>query len=133
MDITSVRLGLETNLATVSGLRVSHVWPDSVNPPAALVTYGGPEFLRRNTLDRTHEANFDVVLVVSLAGNRENAQDALDAYLDTSGSGSVIAALEANNAAWDFAHVLWVNVPTLMEINGVTGFLGATLRVQVIG
>ena len=36
-SISELRAGIKTNLATISGLRVSDFQPDSINPPVAIV------------------------------------------------------------------------------------------------
>lgn len=135
MNIAAVRDGLKANLATVSGLRAHDVWPDTVNPPAALVTYTGPEFLRRSTLARTWEAYFDVQMIVSMAGGLDNAQHLMDAYLVTEGVGSVIAAIESDDTldgAAEYVLVQYVTEPLVVQVAEVA-YLGTTLRVQVVG
>ena len=92
--LTQIRAGLAARLATISGLNTHYVWPSTVTPPAAIIlprsgqynlTIGGNDTLW----------SFDITIVVKL-GQFEAGQDALDAYLDSSGASSVAAAIRAD-------------------------------------
>lgn len=100
-----VRDGLQTRLATISGLRTHATWPDTVNPPAALVRPLGSTFDQR--YGNGTVIHFEIVLVLQL-GTLRTAQDALDAYLDPSGASSIVAAIEGDRTLGGYADTLAV-------------------------
>jgi hypothetical protein len=93
MNVTNVRAGLKTRLATITGLRVWDVIPDQVTPPGAVV--GQLDF----TFDIDNArgldiANVDVYVIVQRFDAR-SSQNQLDDYLG-SGSKSIKTAIEAD-------------------------------------
>lgn len=98
MDIGSIRDGLKTRLATVSGLRTYDTAPDKPEVPAAVVLPDDP-FINYHEAMNAGLAilNFRVIVVVNRA-TVERAQDALDGYLSsgTGESSSLIDAIEAD-------------------------------------
>lgn len=93
MNVSSVRDGIKTRLATISGLRVWDVIPDQVTPPGAVV--GQLDF----TFDIDNArgvdlANVDVYVIVQRMDAR-SGQNKLDEYLG-SGSKSIKTAIEAD-------------------------------------
>lgn len=94
MNVSNVRDGLKTRLATISGLRVWDVIPDQVTPPGAVIGQLDFTFDIDNArgLD---QANVDIYVIVQRFDAR-SGQDKLDAYLAGSGSGSIKAALESD-------------------------------------
>lgn len=93
--IQAVMEGLETRLATISGLRVQDIQPDQVNLPAAYV--GLPETVDyRAAFQRGLMAlDMRVTVIVSAASDRVG-QHALAAYANPTGTSSVIAAVEGD-------------------------------------
>jgi hypothetical protein len=90
MNIDSIRDGLVTRLATISGLRTHPRVPDLVEPPAAFVNVTGVVY--GNTFDGACTVRGEIVLLVArVDGNR--GQENLDDYLNTSGAKSVSAAI----------------------------------------
>jgi hypothetical protein len=93
MNVTNVRAGLKTRLATISGLRVWDSIPDQVTPPGAVV--GQLDF----TFDIDNArgldiANVDVYVIVQRFDAR-SSQNQLDDYLG-SGAKSIKTAIEAD-------------------------------------
>jgi hypothetical protein len=93
MNVTNVRAGLKTRLATITGLRVWDSIPDQVTPPGAVV--GQLDF----TFDIDNArgldiANVDVYVIVQRFDAR-SSQNQLDDYLG-SGSKSIKTAIEAD-------------------------------------
>ena len=91
--IGAIRDGLQTRLATISGLHAHDIWPEPVITPAAVVlpsnvgvdgVFSGEQF-----------DTYDVVVIVQ-ASTMRIAQDALDPYISRSGASSVQAALEGD-------------------------------------
>lgn len=93
--IHEVMLGIETRLATISGLRVSEILPDQVNPPQALV--GPPDIPEYRTTFRRglFTVNPTVTILVSAAYDR-TGQVNLTKYMDVSGPQSIPAAIEGD-------------------------------------
>jgi len=93
-SITSIRSGIATNLATVSGLRTGATIPDNVNPPYAIVSPTSVDYHRAfNNALSTY--NFTVTLVVGRVSER-TAQNNLDAYCSPTGSKSIRVAIESD-------------------------------------
>jgi hypothetical protein len=93
MNVSNVRAGLKTRLATITGLRVFDSIPDQVTPPAAVV--GQLDF----TFDIDNArgldiANVDVYVIVQRFDAR-SGQNQLDNYLG-SGNKSIKTAIEAD-------------------------------------
>jgi len=93
MNVSNVRDGLKTRLATITGLRVWDVIPDQVTPPGAVV--GQLDF----TFDIDNArgldiANVDVYVIVQRFDAR-SSQNQLDDYLG-SGAKSIKTAIEAD-------------------------------------
>lgn len=130
-SVSSVRAGLKTRLATISGLTATAVAPATVNVPAAYIVPGSIDF--DQTMGRGSDLlNFSVVLLVAQA-TTELAQSDLDAYLVGSGAQSVKAAIEGDGTlggAAQWTRVTRVSVYGLIEHQGVS-YLGAKFDVEV--
>ena len=133
MNISSIRDGLKTRLATISGVRAYDVIPDSFAPPAAIVApptriqYGA-------SLGKAWDSvTFTVRLLVAKATDR-SAQDRLDAYLDSTGATSIVAAIEADptlGGAANLARVIACQGIGVYDYAGVA-LLGAEFTVEII-
>jgi hypothetical protein len=111
--VTELRTGLATRLATISGLRTSATIPDQINPPVAIVSLDSityDEAFARG-LD---EYQFIVTVFVGRVAER-TAQNALDAYLAPTGSGSVKTAIEGDRSLGGKAQTLRVT-----DMNGIS-------------
>lgn len=92
--ISSLRSGIATNLATISGLRTSATVPDQPNPPIAIVM--PPTITYDTSFSRgLDEYSFPVLVIVGRVSER-TAQNNLDAYCNPSGTSSVKAAIESD-------------------------------------
>ncbi len=94
-SLSSLRSGLATRLATISGLRSSATIPDNPAPPVAVVVPN------RIAYDQSFgrgsdEYTFTIMLIVGRVADRAS-QTNLDAYCASSGSASVKAAIEADS------------------------------------
>lgn len=92
-SLRAIRLGLKTQLETVSGLRAYDVWPTTINPPVAIVrpvsgiyseSFGGMAMYQ-----------FEIMLLLQL-GDMTVAQEQLDTYIATDGATSIPSAVEAD-------------------------------------
>jgi hypothetical protein len=93
-SISSIRTGLATRLATISGLRTAATMPDLPSPPIAIVIPDNINF--DDTFHRGMDTlTFRIFLVVGRADER-TAQNSIDGYCATSGASSIKAAIEGD-------------------------------------
>lgn len=92
-SLRDIRLGLRTQLETISGLRAYDVWPTTINPPVAIVRPLSGTFHEDEGGSVTYQ--FEITLLLQL-GNLQVAQEQLDAYIATDGAFSIQVALEAD-------------------------------------
>jgi hypothetical protein len=92
MSLSTLRTGIATNLATISGLRTSATVPDDPKPPVAVIVPNGISFdtAMGRGLD-TYE--FTVLVIVGRVDER-SAQNTLDAYCAATGATSIKTAIE---------------------------------------
>lgn len=132
--VTELREGIAERLATITGLRVHDTVPDTVSPPAAVVRPDQGTFLTYDTTMGGESHDYLFVVTVLVAGGVDRAaQEAVDAYLATSGARSIHAALEADpelGGVADDAHVSSARNYGPVTFAGVDYF-GADLLVQV--
>ena len=92
--ISELRTGLATNLATITGLRTAATVPDNPNPPIAIILPQGVEY--DNTFGRgMNTYTFAVTVIVGRVSER-SGQNALDAYVSSTGSSSIKLAIESD-------------------------------------
>lgn len=130
--LTQLAAGMQTRLATVSGLNAEKVWPNSVTTPSAVPrVWPG----RRQTLDTDRAYNFTIDVMLTFS---ENAQGQLDIYpyMDASGTKSILAALEGDETLGGIAEFIstdgdgegWAGPPELRQLPQGGIVWGATLR-----
>ena len=131
-SIQELRQGIATNLATISGLRTSLDVPDQINPPIAVV-----QFVRVNYhLDMNNgmsEYLFSVQVIVGRVDER-TAQRNLDSYCSSSGSSSVLLAVESDRTLGGKAYdciVTEVSSYGQLISNDIT-YLGAEFQIRVL-
>lgn len=131
MSIDSLRSGLATNLATISGLRTASELVDNPSPPIALVSLRG---IRYDQAFGKGLAvyNFVVTVIVGRAAER-TAQRKLNDYCDNTGSQSVKTAIESDKtlggSAFDVRVVSLDNIGSLQM--GEAVYLAAEFNVDV--
>lgn len=92
--VSELRDGLKTNLATVTGLRTADTIPDNPSPPIAIVMPQGVSY--DDAFGRGMQTySFTILLVVHRASER-SGQNALDAYISSTGSSSIKLAIESD-------------------------------------
>lgn len=132
-SLSSIRDGLATNLATISGLRTHATFPADISPPAAAVVPASPAILREAMARGVMRYRFKVTLVVSRASDRAG-QDRLDAYLASTGADSVWVAIESDRTLGGAAHDTHVvecsNYGEMTWAN--TSYLAAEFEVEVL-
>lgn len=109
MSITDIRDALQTNLATISGLRTASEVPDNVNPPIAIVQLQSVDYdgAFQNGM-ATY--SFLVSVIVGRAAER-TSQRKLNAYAST-GSGGIKNAIESDKTLSGTAYDVRVEAMT---------------------
>ena len=131
-SISELRDGIAANLATISGLRTSAIIPDNPNPPIAIVQLNRVQYHQDFKRGMT-EYNFSVQVVVGRVDER-TAQSNLDAYCSSTGSSSIILAVESDRSlggkAFDaiVTEVSNYGSVTISDIN----YLAAEFNVRVL-
>jgi len=93
-SISELRAGIKTNLATISGLRVSDFQPDNINPPVAIVFPISVNY--DDTFQRGMQTyTFSVQVIVGRVSER-SGQNSIDAYCSSTGASSIKLAIESN-------------------------------------
>lgn len=131
MDLAKVMDAVAAQLDTIPGLRVFAYPPDSLVPPAAVVSY--PDTL---TFDDTYGRGMDrltlpVVVVVGRPSDR-STRDNLAVYCDGSGVASVKAVIEAGAYA-DFDTVRVASIDFDAVTIGGTDYMAALFNLDIVG
>ena len=93
-SISTLRTGIATNLATITGLRTTSTMPDNPNPPIAIViprSVSYDEAFRKGM----QIYQFNVMVIVGRVDER-SAQNNLDAFCSSTGSSSIKLAIESD-------------------------------------
>jgi hypothetical protein len=123
--VSTIRTNVQTALATITGLRAHNVWPDQLIAPAALVRVVRVAYAQ--TEDAMRDVFLEIVLLAAPSGQGiERGQKALDAYLDQSGTKSIVAAVENGQT-----RVVEMTDYGELEVNGVP-YLGCRFSIQVL-
>lgn len=131
MNIASLRTALATSLAGLSINAYAYA-PDSPNSPAAFI-YPEPF-----TYHRTFGNQFDITFVVRflVQANAQSGQNFLDALISQTGTGSAIAALEADATLGGLAtsvEVTDLRNYGVLSMPDNSRFLSAEILVSVLG
>ncbi len=94
MSISGLRDNIKTALETISGLRAYDTVPDNLEVPCVFVRPSNGSY------DEVASAavwipRFEVTLLVARIGDVGESQDALDSYIEPTGTNSIKAAVEA--------------------------------------
>jgi hypothetical protein len=130
--LSELRAGIATNLATIPGLRTSPTVPDSVNPPLAVVMPNSINYDTAFARTGGDEYEFLVLVIVGRVDER-SAQNRLDGYCTSSGTGSVKTAIEKDKTLGGKAFDCRVtNLRNYNQLNvGDVTYLSAEWVVQV--
>lgn len=92
--VRQIRVGMADRLDTIAGLRVHSTIPGQFSPPAGIV--GMPRRVEQETYDRgTDRWELDVWIVVARQADAQS-EKSLEGFLDSTGAGSVRAAVLAD-------------------------------------
>lgn len=131
-SIQELRQGIVANLSTISGLRTSLDVPDQINPPVAVVQFSRVNY-HLDMNNGMSEYLFSVQVIVGRVDER-TAQRNLDSYCSSTGSSSVLLAVESDRSlggkAFD-AIVTEVSSYGQLVSNDIT-YLGAEFQIRVL-
>lgn len=126
-SISTIRTALQEAITDVP-LRCYDHFPANLNPPCAIV--GMPtEYVPNDTFGDTARMVIPVSVYVGYASNRA-AEDALESYLSTSGTGSVIVAIEDISTGYRVRSIR--DFGLVENSNGQTVALGCVIEVDVL-
>jgi hypothetical protein len=128
---TAARSALASQLATITGLRTASTRAAQITPPMAVVMPGAGAFLRyKTTLGGSADLVFRIVLLLA-AADSSTGQDAMDPYLATTGTQSILAAVQADDTLGgvvEYAEVMDATGYGLVNWAGVD-YLGCSFTV----
>lgn len=132
-SLSSIRSGLSTRLATISGLSVYSFVPDSIEPPTAVVgVMSSVDY--DSTMSRGSDSyEIPLYLYVSRV-DAELSQDSLDEFLAGSGSSSIKQAIEGDvtlGGVVSSARVVEASNYGVYTINSID-YLGVEFSVEII-
>lgn len=131
--IEQIMQGIETRLATISGLRVSDTTPDQINPPQAFV--GVPNIPNyHGTMGRAKFPIEPTVTVLVSATLDRVGQLKLASYANPTGDSSIVAAIEADRTLGGIVDDCIVDSfrPLGLEEVGLIGYYGGVFALRVI-
>jgi hypothetical protein len=132
-SLSSIRSGLSTRLATISGMSVYSYVPDSIEPPTAVVgVMSSVDY--DSTMSRGSDLyEIPLYLYVSRV-DAELSQDSLDEFLAGSGSKSIKQAIEGDSTLGGVvssARVVEASNYGVYTINSID-YLGVEFSVEII-
>lgn len=132
-SLSSIRTGLSTRLATISGLSVYSYVPDSIEPPTSVVgVMSSVDY--DSTMSRGSDMyEIPLYLYVSRV-DAELSQDSLDEFLAGSGSSSIKQAIEGDTTLGGVvssARVVEASNYGVYTINSID-YLGVEFSVEII-
>ena len=104
--ISTIRTGLATNLATITGLRTSATMPDAINPPIAIVVPEGITF--DSAMARGMDEYLFTIMVIVGRADARTSQSKVDDFCNPTGAGSVKTAIESDRTLGGAAQTLRV-------------------------
>lgn len=131
-NIAELRTAIGTNLATITGLRVSDFIPDNPSPPIAIVQFDRAQY-HLDMANGLSEYNFVIQLIVGRVDER-TAQRNLDSYCASTGDASVLLAVESDRTLGSKAFdciVTEMSSYGSVSINDII-YLGAEFQVRVL-
>lgn len=131
--IEEIMLGIETRLATISGLRVTEYVADQINPPQAVVGVPAIPNYRSAMARGSYSITPTVTVLVSAAVDRVG-QLQLARYASPTGPSSVPAAIEGDRQLGATVHDCVVTAfrPLGYDEVGVIGYYGGVFDLTVI-
>lgn len=133
MDLAAVMDAIATQLDTIAGLRVHPHPPDSIHPPAAVVTYPDSYDFDQTYARGADRLELPVVVLVGKVSER-SARDTLAAYVNGSGAKSIKAVVESGTyTAFDTVRVTGASFDVIGVGSPETQYLAATFVLDITG
>ena len=129
----AIRAGLAANAYTLGTVNTYRNVPEAVEPPCVLILPDQP-FFEIESMGRGHFSYYFRALLLVASTISDQAQDMLDDYLSSSGTGSLRAALEVDKTLGGIAENATVTACTTygdVEWNDLR-YWGAELTVRVL-
>lgn len=126
-SISQVATGIQTRLATITGLRVYNYQPEQLNPPIGFPVLNSIQY-HRAFQGGMMEMDWSIIIVVGRYLDRV-AHDRLDGFLSFNGATSVRAALEADKTLGGIVDSLIVSDST--DISSLSANDAEFLQIQL--
>lgn len=131
--ILQVMQGIETRLATITGLQTAYYVADQINPPQVVV---GPPPIEnyRATFGRGRFVIEPQVFILVSATLDKVGQAQLAGFADVSGATSIPAAIEGDRTLGNIVHECVVDSfrPLGMDEVGLIGYYGGVFDLRVV-
>lgn len=131
--VLDIMRGLETRLATITGLRVSDIAPDQINPPQAII--GIPPIESYHAAMRRGLMTFDPSVYVLVSATLDRiGQEQLAGYANPTGATSIVEAIYGDKTLGGVAHDCIVRSfrPLGLEEVGQIGYYGGVWEIHVV-
>jgi hypothetical protein len=132
MDVAAVMDQVAAQLDTIAGLRVFAYPPDSLTPPAAVVSYPDEGIFDESYGRGMDRLTLPVVLVIGRVSDRASRTE-LAAYCNGSGARSVKAVVEAGAAYTAFHSVRVISFEVEAVTIGGADHIAATFDLDIAG
>jgi predicted ATP-grasp superfamily ATP-dependent carboligase len=133
-SIEAVSQGIQTRLATISGLNAYESWPDTFIGPGVIVMPQAAGAEDQTLGESTVEAHdFELLVAVPNGMPMKTAQQKLSSYISNTGAASIRAAIVGDRTLGGAAITTYFGAWTELDdepINGI-GHLGHRLPVRV--
>lgn len=133
-SVDTIREGIKTRLATISGLSAYANWPDSPNPPLAFPISVAPVMEDQTFGNSSLEVFvFEILVAVGISASFVLAQQQLNAYTSNTGTQSIRATLAADRTLGGTAISLYFDAwdRAAIEEFGRVEYLGARMTMRV--
>jgi len=135
VSIGNIRAGIDTRLATISGLYHSAYGPDAVNEfPFAFVLPSNDIQTGMVMSGVGLMGHFHVVILDRIAAGLDPAQSSIDAYISPAGTSSIKTAIEGDKSLGGTADTLWVDSISDYDVveYGGNKYMGAIIKINVV-
>lgn len=135
-DLDDIATAMARQLDSINGLTGLDAWPDSVDPPVAIVTGPGSGSYELAFGGEAAEYFFDITVILDIPALRgmPTAQQEMRPYLSRRGPKSIAATLYADGRLGGLVDALWVTgfqTAWQMDVNDNPNRFMATVTVKV--
>lgn len=132
-SMLQIMAGINTRLATITGLRTDQGIPDQINPPQAIVGVSAISNYHQAFAHGRISVEPTVTILVSKAYSR-TSEIMLAAYVDPTGATSIHAAIEGDRTLGGVVDDCIVQSfrPLSAEEVGAIGYVGGVFQLKVV-